>query len=110
VSRARDAVVAGMGPDAATEVNEAGAKQSALPYRFDLIDGPAMFKMAEVLDAGARKYGADNWRGIPVGDHLNHLVAHAYAWLAGDTSDDHLSHVLCRAMFAQAVAIQDGAR
>jgi Domain of unknown function (DUF5664) len=102
--------VAGMGPDAATETNEVGAKQSALPYRFDLIDGPALFKMAEVLDAGARKYGQDNWRGLPVRDHLNHLIAHAYAWLAGDTSDDHLSHVLCRATFAQAVEIQEKAQ
>lgn len=100
-------VITGMGPDAPTVTNEKGASQSHLPYRFDLIDGPATFKMAEVLSVGADKYGVNNWRGIPVEDHLNHLIAHAYAWLAGDHSDEHLSHVQCRAMFAQAVALDD---
>jgi hypothetical protein len=96
-----------MGPDTETVYNDNGAGQSKLPYRFDLIDGPALFKMAEVLSSGADKYGADNWRGIAVRDHLNHLIAHAYAYLSGDTTDDHLSHIMCRAMFAQACDIQD---
>lgn len=100
-------VITSMGPDVETVTNEKGASQSALPYRFDLVDGPAMFKMAEVLAVGAEKYGVNNWRGIPVEDHLNHMIAHAYAWLAGDHSDEHLSHVCCRAIFAQAVDITD---
>jgi len=29
---------------------------------------------------------------------------HVYAYLAGDRSDEHLSHIMCRAMFAQGVA------
>lgn len=98
----------GVGPDAPAVFNEKGAGQSSTPYRFDLIDAPAMFKMTAVLKEGADKYGENNWRGIPVEDHLNHLIIHAYAWLAGDRSDEHLSHILCRAMFAQAVALQDG--
>jgi hypothetical protein len=61
--------------------------------------------MAEVLDHGAKKYGANNWRLIPVEDHLNHLLMHVYAFLAGDRSDDHLSHALCRATFALGVAL-----
>lgn len=99
-------LVGGMGPDAETVYNEKGAGQSHLPYRFDLIDAKAMFKIAEVLDEGAKKYGADNWRGIPLEDHLNHLIAHAYAYLAGDRSDDHLAHLCCRAIFAQGVVLQ----
>lgn len=102
------AVIKGMDANAPMVVNEHGAGQSHLPYAFHLIDGPALFKMAEVLDYGAKKYGANNWRGITVEDHLNHLIAHAYAWLSGDQSDDHLSHVMCRATFAQAVDIQGG--
>lgn len=94
-----------MGPDIPSVYNEKGAGQSDLPYRFDLIDGPALFKMAEVLSEGAKKYGENNWRGIEMEDHLNHLIAHAYAYLAGDTSDDHLSHIMCRAMFAQATEL-----
>lgn len=100
-------VIPGMGPDAPIVINEQGAGQSDLPYRFDLIDGPALFEMAKVLDEGAKKYGDKNWRRIPdVETHLNHLISHAYAYLGGDRSDEHLSHIMCRAMFAQALALE----
>lgn len=102
-----DFAIAGMGKDAPVVLNEQGAGQSHLPYRFDLIDGPALFKMAEVLDQGAVKYGENNWHGIEIEDHLNHLIAHAYAYLAGDRQDDHLSHIMCRSMFAQGKALQE---
>lgn len=96
----------GAGPDAPIVVNEHGGGQSHIPYRFDLIDGPALAEMAKVLREGADKYGANNWRKIPdVEEHLNHLIMHAYAWLAGDRTDAHLSHIMCRAMFAQGVDI-----
>lgn len=93
-------------PDAPTTINEFGGSQSDIPVRFDLIDANAMFEMAKVLDHGARKYGEDNWRLISVRDHLNHLLMHTFAYLAGDDSDEHLSHILCRATFAQGVALQ----
>lgn len=94
-------------PDAATHTNEKGGSQSDIPVRFDLIDAKAMFEMAKVLDHGAKKYGADNWRLIDVDDHLNHLLMHTFAYLAGDKTDDHLSHILCRATFALGVALQE---
>lgn len=94
-------------PDAPTIANKRGAKQSHAKVRFDLIDGPALFEMASVLYDGAEKYGENNWRGIDISDHLNHLIMHAYAYLAGDRNDNHLSHIMCRAMFAQAVVLQE---
>lgn len=96
-------LIEGVGPGAPTVVNEHGGKQSQVLYRFDLVDPIAMFEMCRVLQKGAEKYGEENWRQIPVRDHLNHLLIHVYAYLAGDTQDDHLSHALCRAMFAVAV-------
>lgn len=94
-------------PDAPRTTNEKGGSQSHIPARFDLIDGRALFEMAGVLHEGAEKYGENNWRNIDINDHLNHLIMHAYAYLAGDRSDAHLSHIMCRAMFAQAVEIQE---
>lgn len=94
-------------PDAPITTNEKGASQSHVKVRFDLIDGPALFEMASVLYDGAVKYGENNWRGIDISDHLNHLIMHAYAYLAGDRNDNHLSHIMCRAMFAQAVVLQE---
>lgn len=93
-------------PDAPTTTNERGGSQSEIPVRFDLIDAKALFEMAKVLDHGARKYGEDNWRLISVNDHLNHLLMHTYAYLSGDQTDEHLSHILCRATFALGVELQ----
>jgi hypothetical protein len=94
-------------PDAPTTVNEKGGAQSDVDVRFDLIDARAMFEMAKVLDHGAKKYGANNWRKIDIEDHLNHLLMHTYAYLAGDETDDHLSHILCRATFALGVKLAE---
>lgn len=99
-------VVQGVGKNEPTIVNQEGGRQSDSPYDFTLADPKAMFEMCKVLKEGAEKYGVDNWRLLPLEDHLNHLLVHVYAYLAGDRSDDHLSHLLCRALFAQAVAIQ----
>lgn len=96
-----------VGPDRPIETNDNGGSQSSVPVRFDLVDGKALFSMAKVLKEGADKYGANNWRNIPVEDHLNHLIMHAYAYLAGDRSDEHLSHIMCRAMFAQGVRLEE---
>lgn len=89
-------------PNAPITTNEKGGGQSHIPVRFDLIDAQAMFAVAGVLHEGAEKYGENNWRLIDIEDHLNHLLTHVYAYLAGDTSDDHLSHAACRAIFALA--------
>lgn len=94
-------------PTAPITTNEKGGSQSLIPVRFDLIDGKAMFAMAGVLYTGAVKYGVDNWRLIPINEHLNHLLMHTYAYLSGDKTDEHLSHILCRATFAQAVSLQE---
>jgi hypothetical protein len=99
------AKIVGVGPDAPTVVSENGAKQSAAPYRFDLIDGPALFDLAAILSTGAEKYGIDNWRGLPTRDHVNHALMHLYAYLAGDGQDNHLGHAFCRLMFAVATEL-----
>lgn len=99
-------IIKGVGKDAPTVTNDQGGKQSKVLYRFDLLDPLAMFEMTNVLTVGAEKYGEDNWRKISVNEHLNHMIIHTYAYLAGDKSDDHLSHIMCRAMFAQGVEKQ----
>jgi hypothetical protein len=99
-------VIAGVSKDEPRVTNEYGGSQSRVLYDFTLADPKAMFEMCKVLKEGADKYGAENWRFIPIEDHLNHMLIHAYAYLAGDKSDEHLSHIMCRALFAQGVAVQ----
>lgn len=93
-------IIDGVGPDTPTLVNERGGKQSAIPYRCDLLPARATLAVAGVLAPGAVKYGENNWRNISVGEHVNHALTHLFAYLAGDASDDHLSHAACRALMA----------
>jgi hypothetical protein len=93
-------ILAGVAPDAPTATNAAGGKQSASPYRCDLLPPLALLAVAKVLKHGADKYGANNWHLIPVGDHVNHALAHLFAAFAGDSSDEHLEHAACRILFA----------
>lgn len=102
------AIVAGVGADAPTVTNAAGAKQSHVPYRLDLLPPLATLDLGAILARGAAKYGVDNWRGIPIRDHVNHALVHLYAYLSGDTQDNHLGHALCRAAMAQELHLAAG--
>ena len=97
---AKRTVVQGVGPDAPTVVNEKGGKQSASPFRCDLLPASATLAVAKVLAYGAAKYGDNNWRAISLQDHLNHVLTHIFAYLAGDESDEHLEHATCRMVMA----------
>jgi hypothetical protein len=90
----------GMGPDTPETANERGARQSDIPYRFDLLPTSALFAVAQVLKRGAEKYGVDNWRGLSVEEILNHALAHGYAHLGGDTQEQHLANMACRSLMA----------
>ena len=74
---------------------ESGAVRSAdrVGERYDLISPIGLRRLAETCHEGASKYSDFNWeKGMPVSEMLNHGIAHAYAYLAGDRSEDHLAH------------------
>lgn len=101
------AQIEGVGKDVEVVTNSSGAKQSKTLYRCDLMPPLATLAVAGVLNEGAVKYGENNWHGIPVNDHLNHAITHAYSYLAGDSQDDHLEHFACRAMMALEIYLMD---
>lgn len=96
--------LAALSPDAPVVVNEAGGKQSDTPYAFHMLPLSAVFAAAEVCAYGAKKYGESldnrNYIKIPTEEHINHAIAHLYAYLSGDVQDDHLGHAIVRCMFA----------
>lgn len=92
--------IANLSPDAPMTTNEAGGKQSALPYRCDLLPAKAVLAVSAVLCKGAIKYDPNNWRKISRDEHINHAMTHILALLAGDTQDDHLDHAACRLLMA----------
>jgi len=61
--------------------------------RYDLISPIGLRRLAETYAEGASKYGDNNWKkGMPVGDVLNHAIAHIYAFIDGSRSEDDLAH------------------
>lgn len=95
------AKVEGVGTDAPTVVNDRGGKQSAVPFRCDLLPPLGALEVAKVLKVGADKYGDDaNWHKVTTREHLNHALSHLFAFLAGDGQDDHLGHAACRLLMA----------
>ncbi len=88
--------------DSKTVTNEKGGKQSKLESSLSLMPPTALIRGAEVLKAGAEKYGIDNWRNISQRDHIDHALAHVYAYLKGDTTgEDDLTNAFLRLMFAK---------
>ena len=85
-------------PDEPIVCNENGGYQALNIYAFDLLDAGAMMEVARVFGEGAKKYKKDNWRLIPSQDHFAHLMAHLWAWQAGDRQDDHMGHAMARMM------------
>lgn len=100
--------VEGVAPDAPITTNAQGGKQSDTPYAFHMLPIGAVFAAAQVAAYGAAKYGetfdSRNYTKIPAQEHINHCIQHLYAYLAGDTQDDHLAHAIVRAMFAYETA------
>lgn len=92
------------------ETNAAGAKQSRLAARYDLIPPDALHLVASVLREGDERYpdlnGRPNWKAIPVADHLNHLLAHVFNDLRA-ASTEELSHAVCRGLFALQLRIEE---
>lgn len=97
-------VLLGVSPDEPVVVNQSGGIQSDTPHGFHLLPVQAVFAAAKTAKYGADKYGETfedrNYTKIPAEEHINHCIQHLYAYLAGDTQDDHLSHAIVRAMFA----------
>lgn len=94
--------------DGQTIVNEKGGKQSFIAARFDCIPPKALRLLAQCLGFGARKYGKDNWRNIPLEDNLAHAMNHLNEWNAGDRSEPHLVNALARTTFALTQAVEAG--
>lgn len=112
VLKNQDVAIHGVEPDAPVVTNEQGGKQSDTPYAFHMIPISSIFAAANTLAYGAKKYGETfdnrNYTKISTEDHINHAVQHLYAFLAGDTQDDHLGHAIVRCMFAYDTAQRRG--
>lgn len=68
--------------------------------RYELISHIFLKRLAVHLETGAVKYDARNWeKGIPLHRSFQSMIRHAYQWLSGDKTEDHLAAVACNVMF-----------
>lgn len=91
-----------------TVTNDKGGKQSFISARFDCIPPIALRLLAQCLGFGARKYGKDNWRLIPIDENIGHAQNHLNEWMLGDRSEPHLVNAMARLTFALTQAVEDG--
>ena len=97
-----------LGNDAPPSVNEQGGKQHHRPYRMQAIPPKAILEVGKVRHIGFTElgYDDDNYKLISKEDHIGRALTHLFAYLAGDTSNDHLSHAACRVLFALEMDIE----
>lgn len=60
----------------------------------------AMKRLADRIEVGKLKYGNfRNWeKGLPIEDSMDSLLRHAYQYIEGDDTEDHLAAIMWAAM------------
>lgn len=88
--------------------NEQGGSQSFIEADFNCIPWVVLRLLAQCLGFGKRKYGFENWKKIPIEEHLAHAMNHINEWRAGDRSEPHLVNAMARITFALWQAVDSG--
>lgn len=67
----------------------------SLPTDYSQFSHIAARLHAETQAEGNEKYGYGNWQmGIPMSNLLSHCLAHIFAYMNGDRSENHLGHAI----------------
>lgn len=84
---------------------EQGSRFNEGKLKWSLVPQSAFHPMVRVLEFGAQKYDAHNWKkGLPVVEICESLKRHLDAFMEGEDLDpesgiSHVGHIQCNAMF-----------
>lgn len=73
--------------------------------RWSLVDFDSLEDMVKVLEFGAEKYKANNWKkGLSITEICESLQRHLYSFMNNEDNDlesnlSHIGHIMCNAMF-----------
>jgi len=82
-----------------------GLRYNETKPKWSLVDFESLIPMVRVLEYGAKKYNAFNWKkGLPYTETIESMLRHIYAFLNGEDLDpesglSHIGHIMCNAMF-----------
>lgn len=69
--------------------------------RYDLISTVGMKRLADLYERGADKYEDRNWeKGQPISRLMDSLIRHAFNYLDGEDTEDHLAAIAWNAFAA----------
>ena len=90
----------------------AGEKKDTGKLPLELLPVDVLEEVAKVLQFGANKYAANNWRGgIAYSRVYGATLRHLFAWWRGEDNDaetglSHLAHAICELCFALAYILR----
>lgn len=67
----------------------------------DLLPWETIQTLQDVMEYGKDR-GKEGWDSMEADEQVERAVRHGLGYLSGDTTDEHLTHLFCRAMFAVA--------
>lgn len=82
--------------------------------RIGLLPPEIIWRMARVMEAGAKKYGEADYENLPNGsEHIEKALRHIYRHLRGrpidaETGEPHLVHAACDLVIAAFLELKNG--